>query len=83
MLVHDQCQSHRAEQARRAIQITRELLVGTTGLVRNKRGTQISARVVSQINAEHGLLKYETDLWKRTSDPLPSGELRSQQRERA
>jgi len=32
-----------------AIQITRELLVGTTVLVRNKRGTQISARVVSQI----------------------------------
>jgi hypothetical protein len=41
-----------------AIQITRELLVGTTVLVRNKRGTQISARVVSQINAEQGLLKY-------------------------
>src|SRR5215831_10786932 len=41
-----------------AIQITRELLVGTTVLVRNKRGTQISARVVSQINAEQGLLRY-------------------------
>ena len=41
-----------------AIQITRELLVGTTVLVRNKRGTQISARVVSQINAERGLLRY-------------------------
>jgi len=41
-----------------AIQITRELLVGTTVLVRNKRGTQISARVVSQIDAEQGLLKY-------------------------
>jgi hypothetical protein len=41
-----------------AIQITRELLIGTTVLVRNKRGTQISARVVSQINAEQGLLKY-------------------------
>lgn len=41
-----------------AIQITRELLVGTTVLVRNKRGTQLSARVVSQINAEQGLLKY-------------------------
>ncbi len=41
-----------------AIQITRELLVGTTVVVRNKRGTQISARVVSQINAEQGLLKY-------------------------
>ena len=41
-----------------AIQITRELLIGTTVLVRNKRGGQISARVVSQINAEQGLLKY-------------------------
>jgi len=41
-----------------AIQINRELLVGTTVLVRNKRGTQISARVVSQINAEQGLLRY-------------------------
>ena len=41
-----------------AVQITRELLVGTTVLVRNKRGTQISARVVSQINADQGVLKY-------------------------
>jgi hypothetical protein len=41
-----------------AIQITRELLVGTKVLVRNKRGMQISARVVSQINAEEGLLRY-------------------------
>ena len=41
-----------------AIQITRQLLVGTTVLVRNKRGTQISAKIVSQINAEQGVLKY-------------------------
>lgn len=41
-----------------AIQITRALLVGATVLVRNKRGTQISARVVSQINADQGLLRY-------------------------
>lgn len=41
-----------------ALQITRELLVGTTVQVRNKRGTQISARVVSQIRAEEGLLRY-------------------------
>jgi len=41
-----------------AIQMTRELLVGTKVLVRNKRGMQISARVVSQINAEEGLLRY-------------------------
>jgi len=41
-----------------AIQITRELVVGTTVLVRNKRGTQISARVVAQIAADQGGLKY-------------------------
>jgi len=41
-----------------AIQVSRELLVGTTVVVRNKRGTQLSARVVSQINAEQGLLRY-------------------------
>ena len=41
-----------------ALQITRQLLVGTTVLVRNKRGTQISAKIVSQINAEQGVLKY-------------------------
>ena len=41
-----------------AIQVARELLVGTTVLVRNKRGKQISARVVSQINAEQGPLRY-------------------------
>jgi hypothetical protein len=41
-----------------ALQVTRELLVGTTVMVRNKRGKQISARVVSQINAEEGLLRY-------------------------
>jgi hypothetical protein len=41
-----------------ALQITRELLVGTKVVVRNKRGAQISARVVSQINAEEGLLRY-------------------------
>ena len=41
-----------------AIQITRQLLVGTNVLVRNKRGTQISARIVSQINAEQGVLRY-------------------------
>ena len=37
-----------------AIQLSRELLVGTTVLVRNKRGTQISARIVAQIKAVQG-----------------------------
>jgi hypothetical protein len=37
-----------------AVQLSRELLVGTTVLVRNKRGTQISARIVAQISAVQG-----------------------------
>jgi hypothetical protein len=53
-----------------APQITRELLVGTTVLVRNKRGTQISARVVSQINAEQGLLRYGIEF---EEDPRAGG----------
>jgi hypothetical protein len=37
-----------------AIQINRELLIGATVLVRNKRGTQVSARVVAQIGTAQG-----------------------------
>ena len=37
-----------------AVQLNRDLLVGTTVLVRNKRGTQISARIVAQISAAQG-----------------------------
>src|SRR5215467_14805998 len=37
-----------------AVQLSRELLVGTTVLVRNKRGTQISARIVAQVSAVQG-----------------------------
>lgn len=37
-----------------AIQINRELVVGTTVLVRNKRGTQVSARIVAQIGTAQG-----------------------------
>ena len=37
-----------------AVQINRELVVGTTVLVRNKRGTQLSARVVAQIGTTQG-----------------------------
>jgi hypothetical protein len=43
--------------------------MGTTVLVRNKRGTQISARVVSQINAEQGLL----EVWNRVRRRTASG----------
>ena len=37
-----------------AVQMNRQLSVGTVVLVRNKRGTQVSARIVSQINAVQG-----------------------------
>ena len=37
-----------------AIQINRELTIGTTVLVRNKRGTQISARIVAQLGTGQG-----------------------------
>ena len=41
-----------------AIQIHRELSVGSTVTVRNKIGVQVSARVVSQISAVEGLRTY-------------------------
>lgn len=37
-----------------AIQINRELVIGTTVLVRNKRGTQVSARIVAQLGTGQG-----------------------------
>jgi hypothetical protein len=41
-----------------AIQLNRELLVGSTVVVRNKNGTQVSARVVAQLAARQGVLTY-------------------------
>src|ERR1700751_3358369 len=41
-----------------AIQLPRELLVGSTVAVRNGRGTQVSARVVSLLAASHGRSVY-------------------------
>jgi hypothetical protein len=41
-----------------AIAVTRELGVGTTVLVRNKRGTQVSARIVAQVSAVEGVHTY-------------------------
>jgi hypothetical protein len=38
-----------------AIQLDRELLVGSTVVVRNKSGTQVSARVVAQLAAPQGV----------------------------
>jgi hypothetical protein len=41
-----------------AIQLHRELLVGSTVVVRNKSGTQVSARVVTQLVALQGVPTY-------------------------
>jgi hypothetical protein len=41
-----------------AIHIPRQLLVGSTVIVRNARGTQVSARVVAQLAASQGLSSY-------------------------
>ena len=41
-----------------AIQLNRELLVGSTVVVRNKSGAQVSARVVAQLAAAAGVPTY-------------------------
>jgi hypothetical protein len=41
-----------------AIQINRELLVGSTVVVQNSRRTQASARVVAQVSALQGIYTY-------------------------
>ena len=41
-----------------AVQLNRELLVGSVVLVRNKRGTQVSARVIAQLAAVKGVSTY-------------------------
>jgi hypothetical protein len=41
-----------------AVQINRELLVGSLVVVQNKRGTQVSARVVAQLAALQGVPTY-------------------------
>jgi hypothetical protein len=41
-----------------AIQLNRELQVGSTVVVRNKNGTQVSARVVAQLAARQGVPTY-------------------------
>jgi len=41
-----------------AIQLNRELLVGSTVVVRNKSGTQVSARVIAQLAALQGVPAY-------------------------
>jgi hypothetical protein len=41
-----------------AIKVSRDLLVGSTIVLRNPRGTQVSARVVSQLIASQGVSIY-------------------------
>ncbi len=41
-----------------AVQVDRELLVGSTVVVRNQRGTMVSARVVAQLSALRGVPNY-------------------------
>ena len=41
-----------------AIQLSRDLVVGSVVIVQNKRGTQVSARIVSQLRASHGMSTY-------------------------
>jgi len=41
-----------------AVQLNRELLVGSTVVVRNQRGTLISARVVAQLAGLQGVPTY-------------------------
>ena len=41
-----------------AVQITRDLVVGSLILVKNKRGVQVSARIVSQLTATKGISTY-------------------------
>jgi hypothetical protein len=67
-----------------AIQLNRELLVGSTVVVRNKHGTQVSARVVSQLAALQGIPTYAIEFaeqddrvetfWGITFPPVESRE---------
>lgn len=41
-----------------AVHLSRQLLVGSTVMVRNARGTQVSARVVAELAASQGLSIY-------------------------
>ncbi len=40
------------------VKLTRDLVVGSVVVVRNQRGTQISARIVSQLTATKGTSTY-------------------------
>ena len=65
-----------------AVQLKRELPLGSVVILKNKQGAQISARVVAQINAFEGTLTYGvefveqeqgTNFWGITFPTGPSG----------
>jgi hypothetical protein len=41
-----------------AVQLSRELQIGSVVLLRHKNGTQVSARVVAQLTAQQGVSTY-------------------------
>ena len=47
-----------------AIKLARQLLVGSNVTVRNARGTQLSARVISQLSTSHGASVYAIEFAK-------------------
>jgi len=51
-----------------AVQLSRELTVGTVVSVRNKRGTQVSARVVAQLTAMQGVCTYGIEFVEQDDD---------------
>src|SRR5229473_7529312 len=51
-----------------SIQLNRELLVGSTVVVRNKSGTQVSARVVAQLAALQGVPTYAIEFAAQDDD---------------
>jgi PilZ domain len=53
-----------------AVQLHRELHIGSTIKIQNKRGIQITARVVSQISAVEGLRTYGIEFVERDDRSL-------------
>jgi hypothetical protein len=49
-----------------AVQVGKELSIGTMVEVRNKRGTKLSARVVTQVSAAQGKLTYGIEFTEDT-----------------
>lgn len=54
-----------------SVQLNRELSVGSTVVVQNKRGAQVCARVVAQLSALQGVLTYG-QFWGRAAEAQAS-----------